>query len=203
MYFYINSDVPGDIAEENYFEDLSATLQYNDSLLDDNKKSFFKSHTMQSKITESAPINNNNFTTETSEITKIYDYKDNEKSSSSSRRVNGFELVPGDLIFANSVKIVKFIAEGGQAKVYLGYIEEIKEEVAVKRYCLEGINNPYLEKIQEECDNLKELDNEFIVKYYDLEIEKKYVESDSYSYMVKIQKLLFYRIKLKKAILYT
>jgi hypothetical protein len=74
----------------------------------------------------------------------------------------------GDYIWDNSIKIVKYISQGAQAKVYLGLIMETESLVAIKRYFID-YNEDDLNRILEECELVKALEHENIVKYFDVE----------------------------------
>lgn len=78
-------------------------------------------------------------------------------------------LKENDYIYDNSIKIIQFIAEGAQAKVYLGLIEEIEKYVAIKRYTLPKYDKDIIEKITKENEILKNLENDFIIKYFDID----------------------------------
>lgn len=78
-------------------------------------------------------------------------------------------LKENDYIYDNSIKIIQFIAEGAQAKVYLGLIEEIEKYVAIKRYTLPKYDKDIIVKITKENEILKNLENDFIIKYFDID----------------------------------
>jgi hypothetical protein len=73
-----------------------------------------------------------------------------------------------DLIYDNCIRIIKYLSEGGQAKIYLGLIEEIEKIVAIKRYTINH-SEQEMNRIIEECDTVKSLDHPNIVKYFDVE----------------------------------
>jgi hypothetical protein len=85
------------------------------------------------------------------------------------------DLKFGDFIYDDNIKIIKYLSEGAQAKVYLGQIIEIDKLVAIKRFTIieEDNENDLLKKINSECDFIKTLDNENIIKYYDIEVTNK------------------------------
>ncbi len=78
-------------------------------------------------------------------------------------------LKENDYIFDGSIKIEKFISEGAQAKIYLGLIEEINKQVAIKRYTLPTFEKETIEKVTIENNILNKLENDFIVKYFDVD----------------------------------
>jgi hypothetical protein len=78
-------------------------------------------------------------------------------------------LKEDDYIYDNSIRIIKYISEGAQAKIYLGLIEEINKYVAIKRYTLPKYDKEVIEKITKENEILKNLENEYIVKYFDVD----------------------------------
>jgi hypothetical protein len=79
-------------------------------------------------------------------------------------------LKEGEYIYDDSIKIVKFLGEGAQARLYIGHIEEIDKLVAIKRYSVNKMDQNLAEKIGQECDMLKQLDNDNIIKYFDVEL---------------------------------
>jgi hypothetical protein len=98
----------------------------------------------------------------------------NDKSSDENVAVNdqynfGAFLGEGDYIYDGSIKIVKYLAEGAQAKVYIGLIEEIGKYVAIKRYNVSNCEQSFINKISSEFENIKELDHNSIIKYFDVE----------------------------------
>ena len=78
-------------------------------------------------------------------------------------------LKEDDYIYDNSIRILKFIGEGAQAKIYLGLIEEIDKYVAIKRYSLPRYDKEVIDKISKENEIIKCLENEFILKYFDVD----------------------------------
>lgn len=84
--------------------------------------------------------------------------------------MNQGNLNAGDYIYDESIKIIKYISEGAQAKVYLGLIEEIDKYVAIKRYTLFEADDNLIDKITAECENVKKLEHPNIVRYFDVEI---------------------------------
>jgi hypothetical protein len=80
-----------------------------------------------------------------------------------------YTLTAGAYIYDNSIRVVKFLAEGAQAKLYLGHIEEIDKLVAIKRYNIVKYDQSLADKITLECDILKSLDHDNIIKYFDVE----------------------------------
>ena len=84
--------------------------------------------------------------------------------------LNKGNLKENDYIYDDSIRIIKYISEGAQAKVYLGLIEEINKYVAIKRYTLIDADENLIEKICFECDSIKTLDHPNIIKYFDVEI---------------------------------
>ena len=93
---------------------------------------------------------------------------------------NNLTLKDGDYIYDNSIKIIKFLSEGAQARIYIGLIEEIDKLVAVKRYTMPSYDQSLVEKILQECEMLKCLDHDNIIKYFDVEFN--YNESEVYFY---------------------
>ncbi len=83
---------------------------------------------------------------------------------------NKGNLNPGDYIYDESIRIIKYISEGAQAKVYLGLIEEIDKYVAVKRYTLMEQDENLVDKVSLECEVVKKLENPNIIRYFDVEI---------------------------------
>jgi hypothetical protein len=85
------------------------------------------------------------------------------------------DLKFGDFIYDDNIKIIKYLSKGAQATVYLGHIVEIDKFVAIKRFLIieEDNENDLLEKIYSECEFIKSLDNENIIKYYDIEVINK------------------------------
>jgi hypothetical protein len=75
-----------------------------------------------------------------------------------------------DLIYDESIRIIKYISEGAQAKVYLGLIEEIGKFVAVKRYLLVKADEELIDKVTVECEFVKKLEHTNIIRYFDIEI---------------------------------
>jgi len=78
-------------------------------------------------------------------------------------------LKEDDYIFDGAIRIIKYISEGAQAKIYLGLIEEIEKFVVVKRYTLPRYDKDIIDKITKENELLRNLDNEYIVKYFDID----------------------------------
>jgi hypothetical protein len=95
---------------------------------------------------------------------------------------NNLTLKEGDFIYDNSIKIIKFLSEGGQARIYLGLIEEIDKFVAIKRYNMPNYDQHFVEKIMLECEMLKSLEHDNIIKYFDIEVN--YDEEVSYNNIV-------------------
>jgi hypothetical protein len=85
------------------------------------------------------------------------------------------DLKEGEYIYDNCIRIVKFLAEGAQAKLYIGLIEEIDKYVAIKRYNI-IYDEVHIGKIQEECEIIKNLEHANIIKYFDIEITNIYPE---------------------------
>lgn len=83
---------------------------------------------------------------------------------------NKGNLKPGDYIYDDSIKIIKYISEGAQAKVYLGLIEEIEKFVAIKRYTLMDQDEKLINKVIAECETVKLLEHPNIIRYFDVEI---------------------------------
>jgi hypothetical protein len=82
---------------------------------------------------------------------------------------NNFTLKEGDYIYDYSIKIIRFVSEGGQARIYLGLIEEIDKYVAIKRYSMPNYDQTLVDKIMVECEMLKSLEHDNIIKYFDVE----------------------------------
>jgi serine/threonine protein kinase len=78
-------------------------------------------------------------------------------------------LKEGDLIYDDCIRIIKFLSEGAQGRVYIGLIEEIDKFVAVKRILISYDEN-LVDKIQQECETVKSLEHPNIIKYFDIEI---------------------------------
>jgi len=83
---------------------------------------------------------------------------------------NKGNLNTGDYIFDESIRIIKYISEGAQAKVYLGLIEEIEKYVAIKRYVLMDQDENLIDKVTAECEVVKKLQHSNIIRYFDVEI---------------------------------
>jgi len=118
------------------------------------------------------------------------------------------DLKSDDYIYDNSIKIIKYLSEGAQAKVYLGHIEEINKFVAIKRYSIIENDEDLIRKINAECEFIKSLDHPNIIKYYDIDINyrnnfttidlimeyvqgnclKGYVKSEDFIYLEKEEK---------------
>lgn len=102
--------------------------------------------------------------------------KEYESSDSNFDQWNSFDfsLKPGDIIYNNSIEIIKNIGQGGQASVYLGEIKEINKYVAVKHY-QKDINEQQdeIQKLRNDIERLKKLKHNNIVFYYDLDMEEK------------------------------
>lgn len=87
------------------------------------------------------------------------------------------DLDDGEYIYDDCIKILDFIAEGAQAKIYLGLIEEIDKYVAVKRMNIK-YDKVLLEKIESECEMVKKLEHPNILKYFDIEVTAEEYEED-------------------------
>ena len=72
----------------------------------------------------------------------------------------------------NDYKIIKQIGEGGFGNVQL--IEKNNKYYALKRIFINKLKKEEIDKCKEEATILSNLDNEYIVKYYDSFIEKDY-----------------------------
>ena len=83
------------------------------------------------------------------------------------------DLKLNDHVYDGSIKILKYISEGAQAKVYLGLIEEIGKYVAIKRYSIIENDDDLISKINAECEFIKSLDHPNIIKYYDIELNER------------------------------
>ena len=97
---------------------------------------------------------------------------------------NNLTLKDGDYIYDNSIKIIKFLSEGAQARIYIGLIEEIDKLVAVKRYTMPSYDQLLAEKIILECEMLKSLEHDNIIKYFDVEFNYNESEVRYYSFSV-------------------
>jgi hypothetical protein len=100
-----------------------------------------------------------------------------------------------EYIWDNSIKIVSFISQGAQAKVYLGLVMETESYVAIKRYLI-NYNESELQRILEECEIIKSIDHPNIIKYFDIEyviLEQELGEEYS---LDKIQNKMMTRIDL-------
>jgi len=94
---------------------------------------------------------------------------------------NNFMLMDkGEYIFEDCIRILSFIAEGAQAKIYLGLIEEIDKYVAIKRMSIK-YDAVLLEKIQAECEMVKNLEHPNILKYFDVEVTAEQDEERQYA----------------------
>lgn len=86
-------------------------------------------------------------------------------------------LEKDELIYDESIQIIKMIGKGAQGTVYLARIvdEDLSNQlVAVKRYVIPELKQADGQKILEEYEALKSLDSQFIVKYYDIEFYTLY-----------------------------
>jgi len=85
-------------------------------------------------------------------------------------------------IWDGSIKILNFLSEGAQAKVFLGQIAETESYVAIKRYLI-NYNEEHLNKILEECELIKSIEHNNIIKYFDVEynIIQEEVKSNEYN----------------------
>jgi hypothetical protein len=83
----------------------------------------------------------------------------------------------GEYIFDDCIKILNFIAEGAQARIYLGLIEEIDKYVAVKRMDI-IYDKTLLERVEQECEMVKNMEHPNILKYFDIEITAEGMEDD-------------------------
>lgn len=81
-------------------------------------------------------------------------------------------LKDGEYIYDDCIRIIKYISEGAQAKVYLGLIEEIEKYVAIKRYNLPNSDQVFVDKISEECEIFKNLSHENVITYFDVEFNE-------------------------------
>jgi tRNA A-37 threonylcarbamoyl transferase component Bud32 len=100
-----------------------------------------------------------------------------------------------EYIWDNSIKIVSFISQGAQAKVYLGLVMETESYVAIKRYLI-NYNETELHRILEECEIIKSIDHPNIIKYFDIEyVILEHELGEEYS-LDKIQNKMMTRIDL-------
>jgi len=83
----------------------------------------------------------------------------------------------GEYIFDDCIKIVNFIAEGAQARIYLGLIEEIDKYVAIKRMDV-TYDKTLIERVEQECEMVKNLEHPNILKYFDIEISGENYEDE-------------------------
>ena len=100
-----------------------------------------------------------------------------------------------EYIWDDSIRIVSFISQGAQAKVFLGLVLETESFVAVKRYLI-NYNEVELNRILEECEIIKTIEHPNIIKYFD--IEYVIIEQDigqTYNYE-KVQNKMMTRIDL-------
>jgi tRNA A-37 threonylcarbamoyl transferase component Bud32 len=100
-----------------------------------------------------------------------------------------------EYIWDDSIRIVSFISQGAQAKVFLGLVLETESFVAVKRYLI-NYNEVELNRILEECEFIKTIEHPNIIKYFD--IEYVIIEQDigqTYNYE-KVQNKMMTRIDL-------
>lgn len=79
------------------------------------------------------------------------------------------DLSCGEWIYDNCIRIIRFLSQGAQAKIYIGMIEEIEKEVAVKRYVID-YNEEEINRIVDECEIVKNLEHPNVIKYFDVEI---------------------------------
>lgn len=117
------------------------------------------------KLTDNINISNNNITDEREGVNNIINENENYNNF-------GGYLGEGDYIYDGSIKIVKYLAEGAQAKIYIGLIEEIGKYVAIKRYNVGNCEQNFIDKISSEFENIKELDHNNIIKYFDVEFNE-------------------------------
>jgi hypothetical protein len=87
-----------------------------------------------------------------------------------------------EYIWDGSIKILNFLSEGAQAKVFLGQIVETESYVAIKRYLI-NYNEENLNKILEECELIKSIEHKNIIKYFDVEynIIQEEVKNNEYN----------------------
>ena len=94
-------------------------------------------------------------------------------------------LQEDDYIYDNSIRIIKYISEGAQAKIYLGLIEEINKYVAIKRYTLPKYDKEIIDKITKEFETIKNLENEHSVKYFDVDYTTESEHDVKNYYLIK------------------
>ncbi len=92
-----------------------------------------------------------------------------------------YTLKEDDIIYNDKLKIIKFVVEGEQAKVYLGYIKAINSHVIVKRYLLNTYDYNIAEKLPSITESLRQMKYPRICKYYDINYVKQFKVSKSYS----------------------
>lgn len=138
-------------------------------------------------VTEDDYLENENKFSKTDFVNKIKDSEASQFNVSKSRsceqginilksannllnEFNKVNLKEGDYIYDDSIRIIKYISEGAQAKVYLGLIEEIGKYVAIKRYTLMEQDEKLIDKVTAECEIVKALEHPNIIRYFDVEI---------------------------------
>jgi len=98
---------------------------------------------------------------------------------------DGQKNIEPEYIYDNSIRITKFISEGAQAKIYMGIIEEIDKEVAVKRYEID-YNEDEINRIFDECEIVKQFEHPNIIKYFDIEIKNCSSDDQADSMIINI-----------------
>jgi len=89
-----------------------------------------------------------------------------------------YDLKENDLIYHDKLKIVKYISEGFQAKIYLGHIDEIDKPVTVKRYILKEYNHNIASNLPTTVEILRSMKHERICRYYDVNYVKQFKVRD-------------------------
>lgn len=189
--------------EDNIEDETLMNKLNNKNMIEENSN-----HNIQSQI------NSNNITSERSTSTskqfKSHDQGIKILKTSNNVFLEGSksDLKTDDFVYDNSIKIIKYLSEGAQARVYLGHIEEINKYVAIKRYTIIENDNDLINKIHSECEFIKSLDHPNIIKYYDIDISyrnsfitidlimeyveglclKDYVNSEDFIYLEKEDK---------------
>jgi len=85
-----------------------------------------------------------------------------------------YDLKENDVIYNNKLQIVKYLVEGEQAKIYLGYIKEINSNVIVKRYILTSYDYNIAERLIKDSEILRGMKHVNVCKYYDVNYVKQF-----------------------------
>jgi hypothetical protein len=180
-----NTSVVFTTAVEQHFKECTESKR-----IDNTSQKFNSIKSTESNATENTSQKNSSWKSEQSDI-KAVKNSENKESDNELDDLDNFNLIDeeemkdfpdgeglefnvdslrvNDYIYDGSIKIIKYISEGAQAKIYLGLIEEIEKYVAVKRYTLPKYDSQVINKIKKENEILRSLENEYIVKYFDVD----------------------------------